>query len=107
VDKMTDFDKTTEKLANEFANAAKASTATHKIRRYNAHFAGRNSAKESLEILARAIFTAHGYMGDFDCSKYCDPSVNFHEPECCISVDFKKAIAAVKARGDWCLEEKP
>ena len=38
---------------------------------------------------------ANDYLKGFDCARYCDPSVNFHDPLCCIHQDFSKAIREV------------
>jgi uncharacterized protein YqgV (UPF0045/DUF77 family) len=52
------------------------------------------SAKQSLEILARAVM-------------YVLVDIKFDAREDPITKKINEAIAAVKARGDWCLEEKP
>lgn len=88
---MTQFDQTTEKKAGEFALGPEGS---HDKSWTNEMLSkgfteGRNSAKESLEILARAL--------------------DFHTGTCVTAegqrTSAAHAIAQVKARGDWPLEE--
>ena len=94
---MIQFDETTKKMLKEMHGVKECEVCLED---------GRNSAKESLAILAREISGAYEYMKNFDCRVNCEPEVDFHEPECQIALAFKEAIAAVKARGDWPLEKK-
>ena len=55
---------------------------------------------EIVRTQGEVIEDAYDYMGNFDCIKHCDPSVNFHEPECCIAQSFKIALAKVAALCD-------
>lgn len=80
---MSDFEKNTERLAVEFSpnynNDPRASSE---------HFGftmGRNSAKESLEILARAA----------------EHLVKTWEPHLDAEIKLAEAIAAVKRLGEW------
>lgn len=79
----TQFDETTQRLSEEKATAGQ---------NFNDRLcwrSGRNSTKESLAILARAVEEVSSFDVD-------DPMDHLH-----------RAIAAVKSRGDWPLEEKP
>ena len=86
---MSDFEKTTERKAAEYG-------VEHNFQRQDkvrAFKAGRNSAKESLEIACRALDQSSSH------SMYCivegRPTAKAGECDAC------DAIAAVKARGDW------
>lgn len=101
---MSEFDKTTERLCVDFT-VAKYNPESMKL--YSpqvngmlqvAHasgvMSGRNSAKKSLEILANALFS-------MNCQSRFK-TVYVHDDNC----NKCKAIAAVKSRGDWCLENE-
>ena len=88
---MSQFDETTENKAEEYAISKLPLNFYWKEAYKTAFKETRNSAKESLAILARAL--------------------DFHEGSCVTAEGQRSsaayAIAAVKARGDWPLEEKP
>lgn len=88
---MTDFDKSTERKAEEYLDDTRKKYPNELFEKHALKYdftAGRNSAKESLEILARDV-----EISACNCdSRY---EVTCHRCE---------TIAAVKARGDWPLE---
>lgn len=93
----TPFDIRTEQLAGEYARS-KLNSENHANR--SKHFkpedkegyiAGRNSARESLEILAKALIRAD--------ELFADDGERFKV--------LRQAFADVKKRGDWLLEETP
>lgn len=86
--KMTPFDKNTEKLAMEVLKAQNPFMDGDDFK--DGFAAGRNSARESLMILARAVERYYG--------------VSARGPDGFIEYA-SEAIVAVKARGDWPLEE--
>jgi hypothetical protein len=97
---MTDFDKTTEKLIEKkYPWRVQEPNPTPYER--EGFEAGRSSAKESLEILARAVehYESFRWRHVFQLWPFTRSDV--------VSRRATKAIAAVKARGDWPLEEKP
>lgn len=90
---MTDFDKTTERKAEE-CPAVPWNTPM-----INGFKAGRSSAKESLEILAKAM--EEEVAEDCGCG-FDEPMGEGYRGGTC---RLHEAIAAVKARGDWPLPE--
>lgn len=84
---MSDFDKSTERKAEEFAKTYSPTDPGSALRLSDAFNSGRNSAKESTEIFARAMEEAKGYY-EREAPGYAYLTV-------------KNAITAVKARGDW------
>lgn len=78
----TQFDETTEK---------KAEAHSHAPDEHESFIAGRNSTRGSLEILARNLDWFLSEYNEWDAGR-------MHE-------EITNTIAAVKARGDWPLEE--
>lgn len=94
---MSQFDETTEKKAEDYRNSYVLRHDLHRI----GFTVGRNSAKESLEILARAVLHYERMFEDWAMSSGAQTLEQARDPESKAT----KAIAAVKARGDWPLPD--
>lgn len=95
---MTQFDRTTEAKAMDLALNSFQVTDPERDCCCRSYKKGRNSTRESLEILARAIESCdkHGRRLDFpQTAERRAAIVNTMNEE------IYHAIAAVKARGDW------
>lgn len=57
---------------------------------------GASSLKPIALKLQQEMYSAYNYLKGFDCDKHCDPSVDFHDPLCCIEQSFSKALAEVE-----------
>jgi len=91
---MIQFDITTRVKASDFSGEYSGNEFNDPMR--EAFKRGRESAKESLAILARAIQFALIY----------DPDTDRYKIKHTAYPKLKEAIAEVKARGDWPLEGK-
>lgn len=101
--KVSDFEKTTERKAEEYANMEHdrrteepKPDAWYRTRR--AYIAGRAGPRESMKILASALERINGFCEHDEAGgELCDCSTQ-------MSHDAERAIAEVKARGDYPLE---
>lgn len=119
---MSQFDQSTEKLAGEHADkyCGKISEQQNQLGTMMRNAAvkdfseGRNSAKETLEILARALVEGVAKCellllaaSDFVEKQKRDDTELFMRDLREKSAQIKHCIAAVKAQGNWPLEERP
>lgn len=96
---MTDFDRTTERKAVEYAEN-RVSDPQHQIMIIDGFTAGRRSVKESLEVLARAVAQIEKRFADEDSGGLPHPSRGPSMAWAMYS-DAKVAIAAVTKAGNW------
>lgn len=85
---MSQFDESTVRKAEEYKESfPKFETPAFNWRHVSGFKAGRNSAKESLEILAKKFEWMLSEYNEWEASRMLD--------------EINEAIAKVKARGDW------
>jgi hypothetical protein len=97
---LSQFDETTERKASEHRHK----TAEIELSPISCFKSGRNSAKDSLEILARAVDDMQAPLPlDENPKLTIGETLEIFSKRMMVGI---KAIAQVKERGDWPLEEK-